>query len=243
LIDINKKLDLPEAALGVLKTARIELENQGAQSVVLTQNHVRTNSRDLKSLAYSVLSTSSEANKKDQNSWAGNVMYESWLTKLGSWAEALNMYETKLVENPSDVNSILGCMHCYDARGDWQRALNLAEMSWGAISDEQQFALEHTQLTHSNVLENRQRALKLCAQASWRLGRWDLLESYTSQLVEGYEDHSKLHSAKSRVNNETDIDFDSYFYRSVLHVHRAEWDKAGMYYDTELCSSPFEFHR
>jgi FKBP12-rapamycin complex-associated protein len=81
LIDINKKLDLPEAALGVLKSAKTELKRRG--SPVFTHN--RTNSRDTKNLAYSVLLTDSSATAKQQNSWAGNVMYETWLTKLGSW--------------------------------------------------------------------------------------------------------------------------------------------------------------
>lgn len=81
LIDINKKLDLPEAALGALKAAKIELERRGAP--VFTHN--RTNSRDTKNLAYSVLVTDGVAAAKQQNSWGGNVMYETWLTKLGSW--------------------------------------------------------------------------------------------------------------------------------------------------------------
>ena len=82
LIDINKKLDLPEAALGVLKAAKIELERRG--SPVFT-SHNRSNSRDTKNLAYSVLLTDGSTTTRNQNSWAGNVMYETWLTKLGSW--------------------------------------------------------------------------------------------------------------------------------------------------------------
>lgn len=81
LIDINKKLDLPEAALGALKAAKTELERRGSPVV----SHTRTNSRDTKNLSYSVLLTDSSANVKNQGSWAGNVMYETWLTKLGSW--------------------------------------------------------------------------------------------------------------------------------------------------------------
>lgn len=81
LIDINKKLDLPEAALGVLKAAKIELERRGAP----VYTHNRTNSRDTKNLAYSVLKTDCSATQKHQNSWGGNVMYETWLIKLGSW--------------------------------------------------------------------------------------------------------------------------------------------------------------
>ena len=82
LIDINKKLDLPEAALGVLKAAKIELERRG--SPVFT-SHNRTNSRDTKNLAYSVLLTDCITTTQSQNSWSGDVMYETWLAKLGSW--------------------------------------------------------------------------------------------------------------------------------------------------------------
>ena len=77
------------------------------------------------------------------------------------------MYEQKLSENPFDVDSILGCMTCYDTRGDWQRCLNLAEISWPAI-DQYPTTLDDIQQTETvrHSMENRQRALKLCAQAS-----------------------------------------------------------------------------
>lgn len=143
------------------------------------------------------------------------------------------MYELKLAENPFDVNSILGCMDCYDARGDWQRALNLAEMSWPAITDQSALALDpsHTTDSRKQTDEHRQRALKLCAQASWRLGRWDLLESYTDQLVQSNDESNNLRDVTGgRATN--DIDFDSYFYRSVLHVHQGEWEKAAKSIDS-----------
>lgn len=141
-------------------------------------------------------------------------------------AEALSIYEQKLSENPFDVTSILGCMHCYDARGDWQLALNLAEISWPAISNEKNtMSIDHTQSPdpRREAQENRQRALKLCAQASWRLERWDLLESYTRELDQGHEES---------LSRDVDFDFDSSFYRSVLHVHRGEWDKAAQKIDS-----------
>lgn len=129
-------------------------------------------------------------------------------------------------------------MHCYGARGDWQRCLDLAEMSWPTIFSElQPIALGPTQqLPEPSKIssENLQRALKLCAQASWRMGRWDLLESYTTQLVQGHEEsqgHTHL-TASSRGRNATDFDFDSHFYRSVLHVHRSEWENAAKSIDS-----------
>ena len=236
LIDINKKLDLPEAALGVLKLAKIELERRGGPSV---SAHYRTNSGDTRNLAYSVVNkygAEKTTTANEVNSWAGNIMYESWLTKLGAWAEALAIYEQKLLDNPYDVSSILGCMHCYDARGDWQRALNLAETSWRAI---EQNAMSYDSLQPANsrsvAYQNRQRALKLCAQASWRLSKWELLETYTSQLVQGsVDDKSSTDESASRGSNTNDLelDFDSYYYRSVLHVHRREWHQAAKSIDS-----------
>lgn len=234
LIDINKKLDLPEAALGVLKAAKIEIERQGGQA--LTPSHNRADSRDGRNLAYSVVA-SHEASVGDYTSWAGDVVYESWLAKLGSWAEALSMYEQKLSENPYDVNSILGCMQCYDARGEWQRALELAERSWGAISGDYRATYEnHLSTQHSKKSKkrtsshNHRKALKFCAQAAWRLGKWDELETYSSLLVQGYQGSSPSHDAMvtTRGSKASDpkLGFDGAFYRAVLHIHRAEWDEA-----------------
>lgn len=121
-------------------------------------------------------------------------------------------------------------MHCYDARGDWQQALNLAEMSWPAI-DQQPLEQIISADTRRKALEDRQAALKLCAQASWRLGQWDLLESYTTQLVQGDEEGHSDAVATLRGRN-ANVDFDSYFYRSVLHVHRGEWEKAAKSIDS-----------
>ena len=99
----------------MLKAAKTEIERRGVGSLSSIN---RTDSQRDNSLAYSVIATFNGAAMEDYGSWAGDVMYESWLAKLGSWAEALSMYEQKLRENPHDVNSILGCMRCYDARGE-----------------------------------------------------------------------------------------------------------------------------
>lgn len=129
-------------------------------------------------------------------------------------------------------------MHCYDARGDWQRALNLAETSWAAISElhsaESHQVTEHSGKGRRRTLQNRRRALKLCAQASWRLGRWDLLETFTSQLVddEGHGSIDMISTSRGNKSNDLELDFDSYFYRSVLHVHRGEWEQAAKSIDS-----------
>ena len=238
LIDINKKLDLPEAALGVLKAAKIEIERRGAHqgeghSAPVIASHRRTDSRHEEShLAYSVITSYSDTAMGDQSSWAGDIMYESWLAKLGAWAEAVEMYEEKLREKPNDVNSILGCMKCYDARGEWQKALDLAGRSWVTLAGDRSQGntfnswQPRTSKDRSSV-DNYRQALKFCSQAAWRLSKWDELETYSSRLVQrpqGIADSSST-SKESRLTT-PEFDFDGAFYRAVLHIHRAEWDEA-----------------
>jgi tetratricopeptide (TPR) repeat protein len=227
LIDINKKLDLPEAALGVLQAAKIEI-----------QRHNRAGDRD-NSMAYSVLNTIDG----DKGSWAGDIMYESWLAKLGSWGEALQLYEQKLRENPNDVNSILGCMQCYEARGDWEKALDLAGRSWGALSGEPTKTGGNSRRSRRSRRrineENHKLALKHCAQAAWRLGKWDELETFSSQLVQGQHNSSSptvsfdlTSSSKGyRTSGLPTLDYDSAFYRAVINIHREEWDEAAISID------------
>eukprot|EP00985_Skeletonema_marinoi_P034756 scaffold44750_cov204-Skeletonema_marinoi.AAC.1 len=227
LIDINKKLDLPEAALGVLQAAKIEI-----------QRHNRAGDHD-KSMAYSVLNTIDG----DKGSWAGDIMYESWLAKLGSWGEAVQLYEQKLTKNPSDVNSILGCMQCYEARGDWEKALDLAGRSWSALSGESKKIGGNSRRSRRSRRqiseENHKLALKHCAQAAWRLGKWDELETFSSQLVQGQQHASSQNvsfdltssSKGSRTSGLPTLDYDSAFYRAVINIHREEWDEAAISID------------
>jgi len=117
LIDINKKLDLPEAALGVLKAARMELERRGAQSSVFA--HHRTNSRDTKNLAYSVVA-SCDSTARELSSWPGNVMYESWLTKLGSWYVAVSLLDVLLLDVPRFTTVFVsGAKRCQYTSRSW----------------------------------------------------------------------------------------------------------------------------
>jgi hypothetical protein len=85
-------------------------------------------------MAYSVITSYGDSSMWDCASWAGDIVCESWLAKLGAWAEAVVMYKQKLQNPPNNVNSILECMQCYDARGEWQKALDLAGQSWAALS-------------------------------------------------------------------------------------------------------------
>ena len=245
LIDINKKLDLPDAALGVLRAAKIEVERRGGRSLVSSLN--QSNSLNKSPMAYSVITSYGDSSTGDSASWAGDIVYESWLAKLGAWAEAVVMYEQKLQENPHDVPSILGCMQCYDARGEWQKALDLAGRSWAALSGD--YPIETNAKTRlsrrsrqKSTAENYKKALKFCSQAAWRLSKWDELESYSSQLVQGHHDsniYTQSHIAdpnpspkEPRSTNLPELDFDGAFYRAVVHINRAEWDDAANCIDT-----------
>jgi len=254
LISINKKLDLPEAALGVLKAAQNELERSGAYSFTSHSDSRVQHSLSSQllrhkgpSMAYSVV-VYDEASAFGGSSWAGVEVQESWLAKLGSWSKALSMYERKLEENPNDVSAILGCMRCLDARGEWRKVIELAENSWAAFSNESgsgDSQIDSTELRsgpakralndRSIMSRNYRRAVKFCAQAAWRLGQWDDLETFSSQLVHGRLDSHAISSPLPKASNNIvgirdgglpRVDFDGAFFSAVLHIHRRRWSLA-----------------
>jgi FKBP12-rapamycin complex-associated protein len=239
LIDINKKLDLDDAAFGVLKAAKIEVERRGGGSLVSSLN--RSNSLNKNPMSYSVITIYGDSSMGDSGSWAGDIVYESWLAKLGAWTEAVGMYEEKLRENPHDVNYISGCMQCYDAIGEWQKALDLAGRSWTALSGDHSIESNATarlskRSRQKNTTDYYNKALNVCCKAAWRLSKWDELESYSLQLIQGRHCSSiyaqsqltdpKSSSKEPRSTTLPELDFDGAFYRAILHIHRAEWDDA-----------------
>jgi FKBP12-rapamycin complex-associated protein len=69
----------------------------------------------------------------------------------------------------------------------------------------------------------------MCAKAAWRLGRWDDLEKYSSELVHGQGNNMNVGPSAAtgpRDGNIPRIDFDGAFFSAVLHVHREEWHLA-----------------
>ena len=223
LITINRKLDLPEAALGVLKAAQSELEKSGTKSwdmlyrkSIMNKKRTEFSSRIFhrhqgEGLAYSVMSTADEIAAKGAGAWSGVEMQESWLAKLGSWADALALFESRLEETPSDIEAVLGCMNCLDARGEWKKVLELSNRSFHALT-----------ASDTSYREYR-KATKFCAQASWRLGKWDDLEKYSSSLLEDRFDI--FPGASSRP------DFDGSFFSAILNIHRKRWNLAAKFID------------
>ena len=242
LISVNKKLELPEAALGVLKTSLLQMDpshserfysqSYGSFSDHVTSQFLRNNfSEELK---YSVVANTNLPQSNLNGGIGISEVRESWLCKLGSWSEALQIYEQKLNRNPQDFDAILGSMRCLDASGEWQKVLDLAEQSWPALSGAGVKRRADNGNPHSidaYIHPNRQRKFfKFGAQAAWRLYDWDVLEKYASALVHGNFGISKnitVASQPSRTNGAVPgVDFDGSFFTAVIHIHRKQWSHA-----------------
>lgn len=213
-----------------MKAAQVELERQGEQlwnnahygNGGTVHHHLpsRLFHHQAQDMAYSVMASADEIAALGGGSWAGVQMQESWLAKLGSWSEALAMYEGKLDENPEDVGAILGCIRCLDARGEWRKVIDLAKKNWHALSYE----------SETQSKRHLRKATKYCAEAAWRLGQWDELETYADQLSNGMHDssfHRTVHDGTSlRDSSLPRVDFDGSFYSAILNIHKKEWSKA-----------------
>ena len=157
---------------------------------------------------------------------------ESWLAKLGSWTEALAVYEQKLNNNPRDFEAILGCMRCLDASGEWRRVLELTKKNWPALSGASvlDYQDQHDQQISGRSpyisVRSQKKALRLCAQAAWRLGHWEDLEKFALELSSA--DPATTPTAASAMGDGTvsRVDFDGSFFSAVLHIHRKEWSLA-----------------
>lgn len=190
---------------------------------------------------YSVVWTTEDRRDDNMNSLDLAENKERWLAKLGSWTDALEVYEEKLLRNPNDFDAALGCMRCLSSSGEWRRVLKLAEDNWSTISAGTAFqneAHDASAASHSTIVVSREqkKALKMCAKAAWRLGRWDDLEKYSSELVHGQGNQvtgavGSSTAAGPRDGNVPRVDFDGAFFSAVLHVHREEWQKAAMAID------------
>ena len=260
LISINKKLDLPEAALGVLKAVQnLALEAEGGQPGLYstsihtdeqTRERNRTESNVNTFAGQRVRRRSSVANSEagDYGSFRGVEVKESFLAKLGSWSEALVLYERKLQEDEDDTGAILGCMRCLDARGEWESVLKLASKSWDSLQGKlrQTHAVTASDIMRgeagvggedkearklaeaANSERDYKKAVKFCCHAAWRLGKWTKLEMFAGELVRG--DYTKSPAEMNQVMRNSSgglsIDFDGAFYSVVLHIHRKEWRAA-----------------
>jgi hypothetical protein len=204
-----------DAALGVLKGSNL--------SDALTKFSKNYASE----MAYSVISCTGDLCKiadctidpsSREDSWR-TKQEELWLAKLGSWSEALVMYEEKLRRDPHDYEAILGCMRCLAASGEWKQLLKLVQEKWPSLSDPDR----NSQTQRSISTRTQRKALRMCSQASWRLGQWDDLETYSLQLLNDQNEHLMPSRASGSGKIYEGIDFDGAFHIAVLRVHRNEW--------------------
>jgi hypothetical protein len=229
-----------EAALGVLKSATMRLGDMPVGEPPLSASFARHH--QLHEMLYSVVWSTEDQNVNELVSADLAENKELWLAKLGSWTEALEVYEQKLSRNPRDFDAILGCMRCLSASGQWRRVLELAEENWPTLSGSGNTAMgqepfrDMLDVSTGTVYispRSQKKALRMCAGAAWRLGRWDDLEKYSSELVHGQNMQQSAAAAATptgaagaRDGFLPKVEFDGAFFSAVLHVHRKEWTMA-----------------
>jgi FAT domain len=224
-----------EAALGILKAATMNFKGGRSASAMPIGAELpsRLARQQADGMFYSVIWSTDDVvvNNGDHIDLAER---ESWLAKLGSWEEALAVYEQKLKNNANDFEAILGCMRCLDASGEWQGVLELAEKTWPALSvsfaPSQLDSRQEQPLSQIPIhvsARSQKKALRLCAQAAWRLGHWGDLEKFTTELNSNTAPNNTSTTTSPTHNGlASRVDFDGSFFAAVLHIHRKEWTMA-----------------
>lgn len=213
--------DETEAALGVLKVSSIG--EKDVNNGIGGDRSLEGFEHDDDEMFYSVVWST-----EDSSSRANGVVdiaprEELWLVKLGAWTEALVLYEEKLQQDSNNYEAVVGCMRCLSANGEWRKVLDLASDNWSVISGNSD---THGQLNANISKKSQRKAVRMCAQAAWRLGQWDDLERYASHLVHGGDNVLGSSGLSSGERSVPSIEYDGAFYSAVLHVHRSEWVEA-----------------
>jgi hypothetical protein len=171
-----------EAALGVLKSSSLgeALTKDVSMGEELSTKFGRHQAYEM---CYSVIWDNEEKAAAKDKPFDLMAKGESWLAKLGSWTEALAIYEEKLKRDPRDFEAMLGCMRCLIASGEWRKLLDLAEQNWSALSGP--LSSDNAEVWKDISARSQRKALRMCSQAAWRLGQWDDLDKFSSELVGG----------------------------------------------------------
>jgi FKBP12-rapamycin complex-associated protein len=155
---------------------------------------------------------------------------ELWLARLGNWSEALSVYQEKLVRDPTDFEALLGCMRCLDSNAEWKDVLELFEESVERMSTPS--SGKPLQLRGDIPSRSRRKALRMCAHAAWRLGRWDDLDKFATELVR-VPTTPNLPTPSSSLSPSTPeavvpkiLDFDAAFFTAILRIHNRQWQGA-----------------
>ncbi|CAF4879166.1 unnamed protein product [Pieris macdunnoughi] len=126
---------------------------------------------------------------------AGNTSLKvqiRWYEKLHNWEKALNLYEEKLPEG--DIEVCLGELRCFEALGEWTKLYTSVSSSWTNMTDDEKF-----------------KAARLAAAASWGLNEWDSMSNYVNFLPENTQDGA--------------------FYRAVLNIHNQDYTTSKLFID------------
>lgn len=216
-----------EAALGVLKSSSMGDVVSGRVPI-----GGDLSSKILKHQAYDMFYSVMWSTEGAPCSQGGAVdlisKQELWLAKLGSWSEALVVYQEKLARDPSDFEALLGCMRCLDASGEWEQVLELFDQNLAKMSVAS--SVGHTlQLRDDIAPRSKRKAIRMCAQAAWRLGHWDDLDLFSSELLRrpmASPAAVASDGSSGAENNLPQIDFEGAFYSGVLRIHQKKWADA-----------------
>lgn len=216
LIRINGKLDLPEAALGLLASCG-ENEapfDQGGNIEESSYGQPRQHA----DLYYSVMhNTGSAVPGSNHQNIDVALKTELWLAKLGAWTDALSLYESRLKSSPNDTGAVVGCMRCFSANAEWREVLDLADHP----------SLVHPHEESSHIANLQRKANRMCANAAWRLEQWGDLERYAEKLVDNEPSRRyKTSSGPTSKDRVSIVDFDGAVYSAVLHIHGKSWTNA-----------------
>ena len=221
-LTVKSFLFCAEAALGVLKASSLweALTDKMPAGGELSSKFSRHHACDM---CYSVLWSTEKREQHRVQPIDLTANSELWLAKLGSWTEALAVYKNTLKRNPNDFEAMLGCMQCLESRGEWRKVLKLASDKWDAMTGSS--ASEYASTHDIANPRSRRRAVRICAQAAWRLGQWDELDKFAGQLV-GVADSlqtRKTEAASLGGKPAAKLDFDGSFFQAVLRVHKKDW--------------------
>ncbi|GAP93296.1 putative FKBP12-rapamycin complex-associated protein [Rosellinia necatrix] len=107
----------------------------------------------------------------------GIQLRETWFEKLERWEEALQFYNKREREIPSNqavpIDIVMGKMRCLHALTEWDALANLAGSTWA-----------------NSAPDVQRRIAPLATAAAWSLGKWDSMEIYLSSMRRNSPDRS-----------------------------------------------------
>ena len=122
--------------------------------------------------------------------------HEEWYERLGSWDDALSVYENKLADRPYDTDIGLGRLRCLQALGEWDDLTTSCASMWA---------------TPDQGL--RKSIAPMATAAAWALQLWDSMDDYSSALSPDSPDLPFYRAILSVHRNE--------FPKALVHIAKA----------------------